>query len=307
MHLISNRKDLHAWLATLATALLAGCEGAERIDPKAPEDATATATETTTVTGALSASGLSLTGSASLHALSARESAYAHIFDGLFRVTNNTTRTVTVDKQLFLFAAPGGFVWKPDPGIWWTAPLPAGGFAERNGEWLWSGPVAHLVMRVDGHTSTGAPVAGIGGIPILADGFASPGPSPVVDDVNVGVMGSVEIANLTSGERWLGFNGSVLDTTQTATAAPSITISARSASGATVATLPWVFGPNEGVPYWNTFVAGAALPAGASVASVRLTASQPIFNGTASQTRTIPAVTASPTTIVSPVAGVDWF
>ena len=302
MHLIPTGKFDGAWLVALAASVLVACEGAESIDAEDPEAATAT----TTVTGALSAGGLSLTGSAMLHPLTAKDFAYAHLFDGTIRLTNNTTRTVTIDKQLFFFAAPGGFVWKPDRAVWWTTPLPAGGAAEGAGGWLWGGPVAHLVMRVDGRTSSGTPVAALAGIPLVAPNFAPPGPSPFVDDVNVGVQGPVEIVNLTSGERWLGVTGSVVDTTQTATAAPTITVRARNASGATVATLAQTFGPNEGLPFYSTFVASAALPQGASVADIRVTASLGIFNGTASQTRTFPVVTASPTAIVSPVAGADW-
>jgi hypothetical protein len=297
----ASRKLDAACLTVLFATALTACGELERTDTRESEEAT-----TTTTTQALSASGLTLSGSASQEPLSANNFAFAHLFGGAFRLTNNTNKTVTVDKQSFYFAAPGGFVWAPSLDIWWPDPLSAGASAEGGGGWIWSAPVAHLVMRVDGRTSTGTRVAGIGGLPILAPGFASPGPSPVVDDVNVGVQGPVEIVRLTSGERWMELVGSVVDTTQTATADPAITIQARNASGGTVATLAKSFGPYEGLPWHRTFIAWTALPQNASVANIRATASQGIFNGTASQTRTIPVVNVTPASIVSPVAGADW-
>jgi hypothetical protein len=294
-----NRKlDAACLAAVFATSFMA-CGDVESTDTRDPEPAT------TTAVGALSASGLTLTGSASMEPLSP-DVGYAQIFGGNFFLTNNTTRTVTVDKQSFYFAAPGGFVWSPSTDIWWQDPIPAGGTFEGGGGWIWSAPVAHMVMRVDGRTSTGTPVAGIGGHPILAPGFASPGPSPVVDDVNIGVQGPLEIVRLTSGERWLELDGSIVDTTQTATTAPTFSLQARNASGATVATLSQQFGPFEGLQWHRLFVAWTALPQNATVTNIRATASQVIFNGTRSQTRTIPVVTATPISIVSPVAGVDW-
>jgi hypothetical protein len=300
MRLQPVRKLNVVWLAAVAASVFPACGELDGNGTNAPAEAI------TTTELALSASGLSLTGSASQELLSADNFAYAHVFGGGFTLTNNTTRTVTINKQSFYFAAPGGFVWAPSRDIWWPDPLPAGGSAEGGGGFIWSAPVAHLVMRVDGLTSTGTPVAGIGGLPVLAPGFASPGPSPVVDDVNIGVQGPIEIVRLTSGERWIELVGSVVDTTQTATAPPTFSIQARNASGTAVATLSQAFGPFEGLPWHRMFTAWTALPANASVANIRATASQVIFNGTRSQTRTIPVVNASPLSIVSPVAGVDW-
>jgi hypothetical protein len=296
----ARRKLDAACLAVLFASILTGCGEPEGTDTQSSEEATTTAVQ------ALSASGLTLTGSASQEPLSADNFAFAHLFGGGFTLTNNTNKTVTVDKQSFYFAAPGGFVWAPSTDIWWPDPLSAGASAEGGGGWIWSAPVAHLVMRVDGRTSTGTRVAGIGGLPILAPGFASPGPSPVVDDVNIGVQGPIEIVRLTSGERWMELVGSVVDTTQTATTPPTFSIQARNASGATVATLAQSFGPFEGFEWHRTFTAWTALPQSPSVTNIRATASQVIFNGTRSQTRTIPVVTVTPTSIVSPVAGVDW-
>jgi len=299
MSLNAIRKLDAACLTALFATVLGGCGEVEDTDTRGSDEAI------TTAVGALSASGLTLTGSASMEPLSA-DDAYAQIFSGNFSLTNNTTKTVTIDKQSFYFAAPGGFVWSPSTNIWWTSPIPAGATFEGAGGWIWSAPVAHMVMRVDGRTSTGTPVAGIGGHPILAAGFASPGPSPVVDDVNIGVQGPLEIVRLTSGERWLELDGSIVDTTQTAPSPPTFSFQARNASGTTVATLSQQFGPFEGLEWHRLVTAWTALPQNATVANVRATASQVIFNGTRSQTRTIPVVTVTPTSIVSPVAGVDW-
>jgi hypothetical protein len=295
-----NRKLEAACLTAVFATAFTACGEIEGTDTDDPGEAT------TTMTQALSASGLTLTGSASMEPLSADNFGYAHLFEGAFRLTNNTNRTVTVDKQSFYFAAPGGFVWLPSTDIWWQDPIPAGATFEGGGGWIWSAPVAHLVMRVDGRTSAGTRVAGIGGLPILAPGFASPGASPVVDDVNVGVQGPIEIVRLTSGERWMELVGSVVDTTQTASSPPTFSVQARTASGTTVATLSQMFGPFEGLEWHRTFQAWTALPQSASVANIRVTASQAIFNGTRSQTRTIPVVNVTPVSIVSPVAGNDW-
>jgi hypothetical protein len=288
---------LHLFVIAAIGTTLPACAG--------PDDPTGADVDeaTTTVVGALSASGLSITGTANLAPLAAGDG-YAHIFDGTFRLKNNTTRTVTVDKQMFFFAAPGGYAFGPDLGIWWPDPIPAGATFEAGGGWGWTAPLAHLVMRVDGRTSTGTRVAGIGGLPLIAAGKPSPGPSPYVGDVNVGVMAPIEILTLSSGERWLPVTGTVVDTTQTAATMPTITIQARNASGGTVANLSQLFDFDGSPAFFNRFIAWTNLSPGASVASVRVTASQAIFNGTGSQTRTIPVVTATPFALTtSPVSG----
>ena len=108
-----------ACLAALFATVLTACGEVEGTDTRDSEEAT------TTVVQALSASGLTLTGSASMEPLSA-DGAYAQIFGGNFFLTNNTNKTVTIDKQSFYFAAPGGFVWSPSTDIWWQTPIPAG-------------------------------------------------------------------------------------------------------------------------------------------------------------------------------------
>jgi hypothetical protein len=270
-----------------------------------PEGAEADGEATETRVQQLSAGGLSITGSSTLQPLTASDG-YANLFDGNFNLTNNTNRTVSINKQLFFFAAPGGYAYAdPSFDIWWSS-LPAGATAQVGGlGWIWSATVAHLVTRVDGTTSSGTPVAALAGIPVIAPGRPSPGPSPYIDDINIGVQEPIEILNLTSGERWLPITGTVVDTTVTASAPPTLTIRARSSVGNTVATLAQGFGDDSGMPVIRTFLAWTALAQNASVANVRITATQPILGGTASQTRTIPVVNASPVSIVSPVSG-EW-
>lgn len=282
------------WLALLGASMVPACGADIGGEPGEDEG-------TQTTSRALSPSGLSLGGSSTLFPL-APEDGYAHVFDGTFTLTNQTNRSVTIDKQMFFFAAPGGFAFFPDLGVWWQDPLPPGASASGGGIWGWSAPLAHLVMRVDGTTSSGDHVAALHGIPLLAPGKASPGPSPYVDDVNIGVQGPIEITTLTSGERWLSVTGTVVDTTQTATEPPSLTLRARNAFGHTVATLTHTLEFSD-APFFHGFLAWAPLPANASVTNVRITASQAIEGGTASQTRTLPVVNASPISIVSPVSG----
>ena len=293
---INSRKHHVAWLTPLCAGAFLACAAPDASDLATSEE------DTVTVAQALSAGGMRITGSSNLVPLSAANG-FFHEFDGTFNLTNQTNRSVTLDKQMLFFAAPGGYSWFPDHNVWWTDPIAPGATVGGGGGWIWSATVAHLVMRVDGHTSTGGRVAALAGIPIIQPGKPSPGASPFVDDVNVGVMGPIEIVNLAGAGRWLGITGSVTDTTATATAAPTLTIQARSSSGSTVATLSQQLGPFEGAEYHRTFLAWTALSPSANVANVRITASHNIFNGPASQTRTIPVVTASPVSIVSPVSG----
>ena len=284
----------------MCAAILVAC-GAE------PSDATGDREEASVTTAqALSAGGLSITGTSNLSPLAATDG-YAHIFDGTFTLTNRTSRSVNIEKQLFFFAAPGGYAYSSSAAfdVWWPDPLPAGRSATIGTYgWWWSAPVAHLVMRADGRTTSGAPVAGLAGIPVLAPGKTSPGASPYTNDIDIGVQGPIEILNLAGSGRWLPITGSVVDTTQTATQPPTLAIQARNAFGNTVATLAQAFEPNDRMPVFQTFQAWTALGATTGVASVRITASQPIQGGTASQTRTIPVVNASPLSIVSPVSGI---
>ena len=290
---ITFSKSRAAWLTTLCASSMLACADTDAIVTRAD---------------ALSAGGLSVSGSSTQDPLTGDE--LAHLFSANINVTNQTSQTVTIEKQMFTLAAPGGFAYTPSVALPTQGSIPPGGTASSGGGFGFSAPIAHIVQRFDGRTSSGTPVAGLGGIAVIAPGYAPPGPSPFVDDVNVGVMAPIEIQNVTGGERWLQVTGSVLDTTGTATAPPTLTIRARNSAGSTIATLNQTWGPHdaEGVelPYYWTFIAWTVLPASASVANVRLTASQGIFNGTASQTRTIPVVTASPTSIVSPVSG-SWF
>jgi hypothetical protein len=296
MSCVSARK-LEVYLIAFCATAVIGCGAPEETSGADGDEAT------TEVSGALSASGLAVTGTGTLHPLPP-DQGYIHLFDATVRLKNTTTKPVTVDKQMFFFAAPGGFAFPPDLGIWFTDPIPAGATFETGGGWGWTFPVAHLVWRFDGRTSTGTRVAGIGGVPLVAAGKPSPGPSPYVDDVNVGVIAPIEILNLTGGERWLPVTGTVLDTTATATAAPTVTIRARNAAGSNVATLSSVLEDDASMPFFRRFTAWTALTPSASVANVRVTASQAIFNGAGTQTRTIPVVNATPFALTtSPVSG----
>jgi hypothetical protein len=97
-----------------------------------PEGAEADGEATETRVQQLSAGGLSITGSSTLQPLTARDG-YANLFDGNFNLTNNTNRTVSINKQLFFFAAPGGYAYAdPSFDIWW-GPLPAGATAQVGG------------------------------------------------------------------------------------------------------------------------------------------------------------------------------
>jgi hypothetical protein len=282
-------------VAMFATTLLACAP-----DPTAPEIDEAPEVVVRALSGG---SGLTITGSSTLTPVSPQDG-HVHLFDGLFNLSNKTGKTVTISKQLFFFAAPGGYAFmSPSFDRWWTdlsassAPVPAGPFG-----WGWSAPVAHLVVRVDGKTSSGTKLATLASVPLVTPGLPAPGASPYVDDIDIGVQGPIELLNLTSGERWLPITGTVVDTTSTATAPPSLSITARNGSGNTVATLSRMLGPAE-API-RTFIAWAAIPSGASVASVRITATQSIAGQTATQTRNIPVVGVTPLPISSPVAGI---
>jgi hypothetical protein len=268
-----------------------------------PSDGASDLEQTSATTAqALSAGGLSITGTSNLSPLTA-DNGYAHVFDGTFTLTNRTSQSVNIEKQVFFFAAPGGYAYsRPDFNVWWTGPVSAGSSAVAGTfGWGWSAPVAHLVVRADGRTTSGAPVAGLAGIPVIAPGKPSPGPSPYTNDIDIGVQGPIEILSLAGSGRWLPITGTVVNTTRTATAPPTLVIQARNASGSTVATLAQAFGLDDGTI--RAFQAWTALGATTSVASVRITASQPIPRGTSSQTRDIPVVNASPLSIVSPVSG----
>jgi hypothetical protein len=298
------RGTVHAaTLAPLYASLMMGCAGST--EPGTDADLT------TTTTSALSASGLKVGGSITMDPMNA-DDGFAHVFSGPVTVTNQTTKTVNIEKQMFFFAAPGGYAYGPDTTPGWHDPIAPGATAQGGGGWFFTPVVSHVVLRVDGRTSTGSLVAGLGSIPVIAPGHASPGPSPIIDDVNVGVQTPVEILNLTGGERWLEIAGSVIDTTATATAPARVTIRARNSAGGTVATLAHQWAPDvsqvnfPGQPTYGWFVGFTALPSSASVTNIQITATQGISNGPASQTRTIPVVNASPVSIVSPVSG-TWF
>jgi hypothetical protein len=290
--------------ALTLTSLLPACGAA---DLERVSDGVDAERETTTgaVAQALRAgAGLTLTGTSALTSLPPDEG-YAQLFDGFFNLTNNTGKPVTINKQLFFFAAPGGYAYpSPSFDIWWPS-LPSSSTPQGAGPfgWGWTAPVAHLVARVDGKANTGTNVAVLAGIPIVASGKPSPGASPYTDDIDIGVQGPLEILNLTSGERWLPVTGTVVDTTQTATSNPSLSISARNSSGSSVATLSKSFGPMA-API-RTFIAWKALSASANVATLRITATQTISGGSSSQTRDIPVLTAVPPLLASPVSG-SW-
>jgi hypothetical protein len=251
----------------------------------------------------LASSGLSITGSSTL----SLDPTFAQIFNGTFSLRNTTGKSVTLNKQLFFFAAPGGYAFtQPSFDVWWPSPLSSSSNPLTAGPfgWGWSAPVAHLVVRVDGTTSAGTKVAGLSSIAVLAPGKAAPAASPYVDDVDIGVIAPLELLTLSSGERWLPVTGSIVDTTNTATAAPALTGTARNSSGTTVATLGTTFtvpGPQD-LPIRH-FVSWATIPAGKTVAKVKLTASQSIAGGTGQQTREIAVVNAAPFAVASPVAG----
>ncbi len=250
--------------------------------------------------------GLTLQGSSSLTSFN---ESYAQLFDSLFTLSNDTGEAVSLDQQMFFFVAPGGYAY-PGPGrpSWWgpelaasATDLPAGTFG-----WGWSAPVSHFVVRVHGVTSGGQPASGIGVAPVLRSGFAAPEPSPYgVDPVVVGAQGPIQLVTLTSGERWLGVNLSVTDLTETATSAPVVTATALGTSGEELLNLaitPNAVHPNE-LPM-RTFVAWTAIPTGLTVSDLRLSASQQIDRGLASQTRVLPVEEAAPVTVDSPVSGI---
>lgn len=247
------------------------------------------------------AAGLSITGSSNITNMTVN---HAQEFDGLFHLSNSTGKAVTIQRQMFFFAAPGGYAY-PGPTFdnWWPSVpagatmLPAGPFA-----WGFTAPVSHLVIRVDGRTSAGTPLSTLKAVPVLATGRAAPAASPYTTDVVVGVQGALEVLSLAGGQRWLGVTGSVVDTTGSAAGLPVVTAKARNSSGTTVANLQVLLtGPSD--PPIRAFIAWTPLSATAQVTDLRLTASHNVGGTTLSQTRTIAVASASPLPISSPVAG----
>jgi hypothetical protein len=119
------------------------------------------------------------------------------------------------------------------------------------------------------------------------------------DDLDIGVIGPIEIVNLSSGQRWLPVTGTLVDTTNTSNNwTPSLTVTARNSSGGLVATLNKTFllpgADEEPILPARMFNAWIDLTPTQTVAKVRIQASLPIGSGIASQTRDIAVVNASP-------------
>ena len=117
---------------------------------------------------------------------------HAQLFDGNFTLSNETGEPIQIERSLFFFAAPGGYAYQdPSTDLWWGPSIPAGATELPAGTfgWGWSAPVAHLVLRVDAATSSGARIADTTAVPVLAAGYQAPEASPYGSDVTIGVMG----------------------------------------------------------------------------------------------------------------------
>jgi hypothetical protein len=292
-------------LPAASLVLLLACS-APALDWPLPEGDVSVATQALT-----GGAGLTLTGSGSQTPL-APANGFAQEWTSHFELTNTTSKSIQLTRQLFFFIAPGGWVYgKPDSTLWGWAPnqtLPPQSFWVQEAGWGLSGPVSHMILRLDGQSGT-SKYSSIAAAPITAPGFPPP-PSPgYTDDLDIGVIGPLEIVNLASGERWLQVTGTIVDTTNSSNQlTPSLTVSARNSSGGLVATMNTALlvpGPqDEPVLPVRMFSAWVALSASASVAKVRIQASLPIGNAIASQTKDIAVASASPLAIASPVAGV---
>lgn len=230
---------------------------------------------------------------------------YGLRFDSLFTLRNTTDSALTLTRQLFLFAAPGGYAY-PGPGteLWgvWGSSLAAREQKSERGGWGYSAPVAHMVMRIDGRNASGKAVSGTGSVALSQAGRTPPEASPYTTaDTAIGVHGPLEILPLSNGKRWLPVAATHVDMTNSATLAPTVSLQARDAKGKSLATLKTASGP-AGKPIWP-FQGWAELKSSAQVAHVLIKSSQKIGGKSISATRQVPVVAAAPIELGSPVAG----
>ena len=259
---------------------------------------------------AVLSSGLSLSGVASVSAMDPDGWVY---IDSALSLRNPSGQAVHLNKGLSLFATKGGFAfWAgdaiADSGAFFGIGPDVPPFVTQSSyplNWNWSVPIVHEIHRVQGTTSAGRPIVGTVSLPVTRTGYAVPEPSPYTGDLVAALQLPIEILKLTSGERWLGVDGQMVDMTNTDLFDfPVVAAQLRSSKGVTVTSVPVT--PVEGnAPLW-LFLATTAIPNGSVPATLEIGGTLQAASGVLSVTRRVPVTTAAPVALASPVSG-RWY